>query len=119
MSRSSLNTESLKKQQTQINTYEDKTAVSVLVDLVTQWWSTFRMVDRLLYLRPAFAAMQDDGSLSASKCLTEEDWKILSQVHAALKPFKTVQKLLEGEHYVTVSLVPWMIAPAFIGICRK
>jgi hypothetical protein len=108
-SRSHLSTENLKNQQKSMDMYKDKTALTVLVDVVTRWWSTYRMIDRLLHLKPAFSAMQADGKLLESKCLAEDDWKILSQVHAALKPFKTAQKLLEGEKYVTVSWVPAMV----------
>jgi hypothetical protein len=36
----------------------------------------------------------------------ETDWKVIMQVHELLKPFKDAQKLLEGEKYVTLSLLP-------------
>lgn len=33
--------------------YSGKEACGVLTDVVTQWWSTLCMCDRILYLKPA------------------------------------------------------------------
>jgi hypothetical protein len=50
--------------------------------------------------------MAVDNQLLDYILLTETDWKILRQVHQLLKPFKNAQKLLEGDKYVTLSLLP-------------
>ena len=39
--------------------------------------------------------------------LTEEQWQDLVEVRNLLHPFKSVQKMLEGEKYVTSS---WLLA---------
>jgi hypothetical protein len=64
------------------------------------------MCERLIYLQPALAAMAVDNKLPDYILLNETDWKILRQVHQLLKPFKNAQKLLEGDKYVTLSLLP-------------
>jgi hypothetical protein len=64
------------------------------------------MCERLIYLQPALAAMAVDNKLLDYILLNETDWKILRQVHQLLKPFKNAQKLLEGDKYVTLSLLP-------------
>jgi len=41
--------------------------------------------------------------------LTDRQWDIIVDLHFLLKPFMIAQCLLEGEVYVAVSLVPYMI----------
>ncbi len=94
------------EQQKNMDTYNGKQAVGVVIDVVTRWWSTYSMCERLIYLQAALAAMAVDGKLAESIVLNETDWKVIMQVHELLKPFKDAQKLLEGEKYVTRSLLP-------------
>jgi hypothetical protein len=94
------------EQQKNMDTYNGKQAVGVVIDVVTRWWSTYSMCERLIYLQAALAAMAVDGKLAESIVLNETDWKVIMQVHELLKPFKDAQKLLEGEKYVTLSLLP-------------
>jgi hypothetical protein len=105
-SKSTQQLEKLLKQQKNMDTYHGKQAVGMVVDVVTRWWSTYSMCERLIYLQPALAAMAVDNKLPDSILLNETDWKILRQVHGLLKPFKNAQKLLEGDKYVTPSLLP-------------
>jgi uncharacterized protein YqjF (DUF2071 family) len=51
--------------------------------------------------------MEAEGSLK--KNLSVQHWEIISDTCAVLEPFMVVQKLLEGETYVTVSLIPYLI----------
>jgi hypothetical protein len=51
----------------------------------------------------------DDNKLNAEDNLTPSMWKELEELLMVLKPFMLVQRLLEGEHYVTISLVPYVI----------
>jgi hypothetical protein len=60
----------------------------------------------LIYLQPALAAMAIDNKLADSILLNETGWNIILQVHKLLQPFKEAQKLLEGDKYVTLSLLP-------------
>ena len=78
-------------------------------DVVTRWWSTFQMVERLLKLRPTFEKMVGDGVLAQEDCLDDEQWETVGDVKTLLEPFMCVQKLLEGQKYVTISLVPYLI----------
>ena len=50
-----------------------------------------------------------DNQIPPQKILTDEDWEVIELVHKALKPFKSAMIVLEGENYVTVSLIPTVI----------
>jgi hypothetical protein len=76
-------------------------------DVTTRWWSTYTMCERLLRLKLYLNLMQDGGDLTCN--LTESQWCILSDLHILLRPFMIAQKLMEGEAYVTISLIPYMI----------
>ena len=92
----------------------DGIAVSVIVDVVTRWWSTYSMVKRLLYLRPAIDFLFADpaSTLNQEKQLTAAEWKILACVEKLLEPFRDAQLYLEGQQYVTVSHTPGMVCMA-------
>jgi hypothetical protein len=64
------------------------------------------MRERLIHLQPALAAMAVNDKLVDSILISETDWKLFRQVHQLLQPFKYYQKLLEGDKYVTLSLLP-------------
>jgi hypothetical protein len=104
-SKSNQQLEKLIKQQKNMDTYSGKQAVGLVVDVVTRWWYTYSMCERLIYLQPALAAMAVDNKLPDYIFLNETVWKILRQIHQLLKPFKNAQKLLEGEKYGTLSLL--------------
>jgi hypothetical protein len=65
------------------------------------------MVDRLLRLRPYLALLQEEGDLDCN--LNEQQWLIITNLKFMLQPFMIAQRLLEGESYITVSLIPYMI----------
>ena len=83
---------------------------SVITDVVTRWWSTYSMIDRLLELRPAINLMGTEGHLGDCPLLVNDDWSKLENMLKVLKPFKGAQKLLEGDSYVTSSWVPQAIS---------
>ena len=64
------------------------------------------MCERLIHLQPALAAMALDNRLPESNLLNEMDWMTIMEVHKMLKPFKDSQELLEGDKYVTLSILP-------------
>jgi hypothetical protein len=78
-------------------------AVKPIQDVVTRWWSTYSMVDRLLCLRPYLALLQEEGDLDCN--LNEQQWLIITNLKFMLQPFMIAQRLLEGEYYITVSLI--------------
>jgi hypothetical protein len=83
------------------------TPVKCIQDVTTRWWSTYSMCERLLHLRPYFYLMEADGSLD--KNLTEVQWMIIKDTTVLLQPFMFAQRLLEGETYVTVSMIAYII----------
>jgi hypothetical protein len=66
------------------------------------------MCDCLLVLRGYINLLSAEGELSFTD-LTDRQWDIIVDFHFLLRPFMIAQHLLEGEVYVTVSLVPYMI----------
>jgi hypothetical protein len=86
-------------------------AVKPIQDVTTRWWSTYSMCDRLLRLKIYLALLENEGDLACN--LTDLQWLIVTDLHTLLKPFIIAQRLLEGEAYVTVSLVPYMVSYNF------
>ena len=72
-------------------------------DVVTRWWSTYALVDRLLYLRPGIE--MHETMHHVDPILTNEDWRVLELILPVLEPFMEAQTVLEGHKYVTGSLV--------------
>jgi len=92
-------------------------AVKCIQDVATRWWSTYSMCERLLRLRPYFSLMEAEGELDCN--LTEEQWAIIKDTCDLLEPFMCAQKTLEGQKYVTISLVPLIIYSVRTGLIEK
>ena len=101
--------EKLLNVQRTMNIYNGKVPVKVIQDVVTRWWSTYTMLDRLVYLKPALTALVADNVIPQEDILTPDEWHTITKIIDILKPFKTAQKYLEGEKYVTISWIPHMI----------
>jgi hypothetical protein len=97
-------TEQLKKKQSSLDSCKG-VPKGVVDDVVTRWWSTFDMISRMLELKPVIILMMADNQLAKLEPLTAQDWENLHNITLVLKPFKFAQKILEGEKYVTASLV--------------
>jgi len=82
-------------------------ALTVIQDVVTRWWSTYSMCERLLHLKNILTIMHLYGDMRLH--LTEAQWTIVADMTVLLKPFMIAQRLLEGQSYVTISLIPYMI----------
>lgn len=93
--------------------YVRKQPVGVLTDVVTRWWSTLRMCERIIYLRTAMYYLPPDA-LPVEKKLEDGDWSNLKMITKILKPVAVVQKYLKGEQYITSCFVP-----SFVHHCRK
>jgi len=65
------------------------------------------MCEHLLRLKIYFSLLEHDGDLPCN--LTESQWLNVTDLHILLKPFMIAQKLLEGQAYVTICLVPYMV----------
>jgi hypothetical protein len=89
----------------------------VIQDVITRWWSTYDMIERLLYLRPALEFMEREDSLISSSAkkddpsslLCEMEWDVLEGLEFILKPLKDAQKMLESQTTVTSSWVLWLV----------
>lgn len=62
--------------------------------------------EALVYLKPALEIMAREGHL---KMPPSAQWAHLEGLIALLSPFSCVQEFLEGEKYVTISAVPFLI----------
>lgn len=95
--------EKLKKAQSTLN--PGCTPLGVVTDVVTRWWSTHDMVQRLIELKASVNLLHVQNQLGKCAPLDHTDWANLNNLLKILKPFKDAQKLLEGEKYVTASFV--------------
>ena len=84
-------------------------ALNVIQDVCTRWWSTYQMCARLLRLRFYIMELHESKVIPAHAMLTDEQWKVVKSVSDLLKPFMEMQKVLEGEQYVTISFMPYCI----------
>jgi hypothetical protein len=82
-------------------------AVKPIQDVATRWWSTYSMVERLIRLKAYLAILAEEGELDVN--LSNDQWTIAANLKVLLQPFMIAQRLLEGETYVTVSLIPYII----------
>ena len=82
-------------------------AVKLIQDVTTRWWSTYAMCDWLLRLKMYLCLLENEGALTCN--LTDSQWCIVHDLQILLKPFMIAQRLLEGQTYVTISLVPYII----------
>ena len=95
----------------------DKRPLKLLSDVKTRWWSTHAMVERALKLHPAISMMireehvlrVQQGKTAETKleslALSDEDFETLDHIVQVLHPLRQAQRALEGDQYVTLSLV--------------
>ena len=76
-------------------------------DVVTRWWWTCLLLASILHLQRVIEAY--GPTLPRDLQLTKMDWLICKGAAALLEPFMEVQKMLEGDKYVTGSLCIPMI----------
>ena len=62
------------------------------------------MINRLLLLKPYISYLCSQPDVEVTN-LNDAQWKLLGDIVIILEPFMLAQKLLEGETYVTLSLV--------------
>jgi hypothetical protein len=53
------------------------------------------------------AILQEEGDFTGN--LSEDQWKIAADLKSLLQPFMIAQRLLEGQSYVAILLVPFMV----------
>lgn len=91
----------------QVSLNRDKVPLQLIQDVVTRWWSTQSMLERLIKLQdPVKFALSGHRM---NDLLTDSDWAGIKMVEEFLRPFAKIQKFLEGEKYITVSFVPVLV----------
>jgi hypothetical protein len=93
-------------QQQRVNpNYSGRKPLKALQDIVTRWWSTYRMLAHLHYLQKAIQVLTVNGEILAMD-LNEEQKRVLDEVKILLKLTAKSQRLLEGNKYPMISLIP-------------
>jgi len=87
----------------------------VYQDVATRWWSTYMMIERLLVLKPSLIFLQDEQPdapyrLTDEQAFTGAQWDDLKLLKQLLEPFMVFQRQLEGDKYITSSLLFGMIS---------
>uniref|UniRef100_A0A7S1BGQ0 HAT C-terminal dimerisation domain-containing protein n=1 Tax=Corethron hystrix TaxID=216773 RepID=A0A7S1BGQ0_9STRA len=101
--------------QRKLDQYESCPPVGVLQDKIkTRWWSAYRMMCRLLYLKGAFDHLMHGAGANSRPYLTRDQWGILDGISELLRPFKEAMKTLEDRDCITISFVP-----AYLKIIRE
>ena len=93
-----------------VHSLKDKKFTALIQDVSTRWWATWQMIDRLIAMKPALDILLSQEKLTHDQYLCDTEWQLLRMIEETLKPFKIFQKLLEGEKYLTISLMPFCIA---------
>ena len=90
---------------TNITQYRDqKHPKKPLQDVVTRWWSTYRSLRRTRWLKKAIKGLIVTEQVTIED-LSPVEWSILHQIEIALATMAYWQRILEGDTYVTGSLV--------------
>ena len=94
--------------------------LTVIQDVETRWWSTHACLERLLYLRAAIAmheaSIANSFNTYAARILSDKLWPVVEYIAPLLEPFMLVQRALEAEKYVTISLVVPKIQALRLGL---
>ena len=72
-------------------------------DVVTRFWSTYKFCSSMIILKQAIISLEDKTPESCH--MSNTDWLVIQCATVVLEPFMMVQELLEGEKYVTISLI--------------
>ena len=75
-------------------------------DVKTSWWSTYDMFEGLLHVK---VALQSMPATSGCPVLTDLEWWVLEVGAEVLRPVMLAMMTLEGQNYVTGSLVIPMV----------
>ena len=79
-------------------------------DVVTRWMSSYHMVQRILQRKQALVYLHAELDMNRNEALNEvrlsnDEWMFLEAMMVILRCIADTQKRLEGEQYVTISLV--------------
>ena len=88
--------------------------LDVIQDVVTRWWSTYRMLERLLYLRPYLQLMVRENLLHASLNLSGEQWQVVEDLSKSNKRWSARNMLQLLSFQVIANLIPMISSDTFI-----
>jgi hAT family C-terminal dimerisation region len=99
---------------------EAKKNLMLIQDNKTRWNSTYMMIDRALYMRDSIEGLvavterhhSKDKRLPEEDSLTEEDWRVLCEIHHILEPFFYQTKYTEGRAKSAVHGCIWETLPS-------
>ena len=79
-------------------------SLTVLQECPTRWWSMLKMLQRIVKLWTSIASTIVQAE-KPDLMLSEQDIIDIKGIIALLQPFKLISETLEGEKYVTVSMI--------------
>ena len=88
-----------------IEEYKNSRPKKLIQDVSTRWWSTYAAIERALFLKKAIKGLLATKEVDCEE-LKDDEWDMLEQIIVVLEPFAFFQRVLEGESYVTGSMVP-------------
>lgn len=92
----------------------------LIQDTEMRWWSTHACLGRLLHLRSAInihdIVIAGSSDTSSARILSDKHWSVIEHIVTLLEPFMSVQRVLEAEKHVTVSLVVPNIMGLRVGL---
>ena len=74
-------------------------------DVDTRWWATIDLVSSVNKVKAALRAIAAAGSLPPSALITDEHWALLAVLEMALDPVREIQRFMESQKFVSVSLI--------------
>jgi hypothetical protein len=83
--------------------------LKMIQDVVTRWWSTYQMIQRFLSLGTFLDILAGRGLKQQTEMVTASEMEELKQLERILQPFMAAQQALEGEKYVSNSLMPHVL----------
>ena len=83
--------------------------LKAIQDVETRWCSTHACLERLLYLRSAItmheASIASSSNTQSARILSDKHWAVIESIVPLLELLMLVQRALEAQKYVTISLV--------------
>lgn len=93
------------QEKSDIEEYAKARPKKLIQDVITRWWSTYQAIERALFLKKAIMALVASNQVEC-EVLIDKEWEMLEQIVSVLGPLAFFQRVLEGESYVTGSMVP-------------